>query len=336
MGNLFDLDNDLLKEEKPSKDNSVELRKARALCIRGQKDRALEIYNAILEEDFENEQALLGILRVHSENFRIYEGKQIEDDVYAIESMCPDIMDEEYLNYISKRNDALKSKKEEKKEEPKKEVKEVKAEAPKKNKEEDFNSLFKQANDIGEDDYQKAIDLYLAATACTDDKKLLKKVYYEIGWLYKSWFESGEGEEHYLLVAIDYFNDVIKLCSNTDDYYYLANFFIGDCYKDSGDYETALEYFDKSKEGFSNGWYGVALCHKNLGNYLEESAYLSTFINTQEYKSSNYFLKEALYEFGMLHYDCNDVKKNLVVAKKAFQKLADLGDKRGTDMLKKL
>ena len=82
-----------------------DIKKARALSIRGQYDRALDIYNKILDEDFENEDALIGLLRVHSKNFREFDDKKIEDDIFAIEQMAPDTTNEEYLNYLSKRDD---------------------------------------------------------------------------------------------------------------------------------------------------------------------------------------------------------------------------------------
>ena len=112
--NMFDLDDELLTEEKKS-DFGEYLKKARALCIRGQYDRALEIYNKILDVDYENEEALIGILRVHSKDYREYSGETIENDIHAIETMCPDTYNDEYLKYISKRKDYLSTKKEEKK-----------------------------------------------------------------------------------------------------------------------------------------------------------------------------------------------------------------------------
>ena len=101
--NMFDLDDSLLEDNKS--DYSEEIKKARALSIRGQYDRALDIYNKILDEDFENEEALIGVLRVHSKNFREFDDKKIEDDIFAIEQMAPDTTNEEYLDYLSKRED---------------------------------------------------------------------------------------------------------------------------------------------------------------------------------------------------------------------------------------
>ena len=336
MGNLFDLDDNLLKEEKKeTKDLSVELKKARALCIRGQRDRALEIYNAILEEDFENEQALLGILRVHSENFRIYEGKQVEDDVYAIESMCPDIMDEEYLNYISKRNDALKNTKEEPKKAEEKKTDAKNEEAPKKSEPaETFDSLYEKARGIGEDDYDKAIALFQKAITLTDNKDKLKKAYYEIGELYSSLADETYEDKYYHLAIENY--EKAKKNAGKDHYFYVSLFNIGHMYYALEDYETALDYYKQSAEGYVLGYYFVAVCYQELGDNLEASAYYQTFINKTEFVYSNTFLLQALYSFGYMHYKGNGVKQNLNVAKNAFQKLADLGDKRGTDMLKKL
>ena len=109
--NMFDLDDSLLQTKK---DYTEDLKKARALCIRGQYDRALEIYNKILDEDYENEEALIGILRVHSKDFREYVSIDIENDIHAIESLCPDTINEDYLNYLSKRKDNISTKTENK------------------------------------------------------------------------------------------------------------------------------------------------------------------------------------------------------------------------------
>ncbi|MBR6072149.1 MAG: tetratricopeptide repeat protein [Acholeplasmatales bacterium] len=104
---MFDLDDDLIETNK--KDYLDLLKKARALCIRGQYDRALEIYNQILDEDYENEDALIGILRVHSEDFQIFDSKEINNDIHAIEKMCPDTSNEEYLDYLSRRKKNVKT-----------------------------------------------------------------------------------------------------------------------------------------------------------------------------------------------------------------------------------
>ena len=100
--NMFDLDDELLEDKKNYND---ELKKARVLCIRGQYARALEIYNKILDEDFENEEALIGLLRVHSKDFREFDGDIIEDDIRVIEKIAPDTVNEEYLDYIVKRKE---------------------------------------------------------------------------------------------------------------------------------------------------------------------------------------------------------------------------------------
>ena len=103
--NMFDLDDELLENN----NYADELKKARVLCIRGQYDRALEIYNKILDEDYENEEALIGLLRVHSKDFREFDGDIIEDDIHAIEKLAPDTEDEEYLDYLIKRNNKISS-----------------------------------------------------------------------------------------------------------------------------------------------------------------------------------------------------------------------------------
>ena len=87
-------------------DHKAELRKADILCIREQYDRAIDIYNQILDEDMECEEAYVGLLKAHSEYFTIFSGEQIEKDIRIIERIFPDIENEEYLTFLKKRKEA--------------------------------------------------------------------------------------------------------------------------------------------------------------------------------------------------------------------------------------
>lgn len=104
---LFDFD--IGGSSKPSSSNDELLRKARSLCARGMYDKALDIYNQILDDDFECEEAYIGLLRVHSEDFTIFEGKQIDQDVHAIQKMFPKCNDEEYSEFIKQKEGKNKS-----------------------------------------------------------------------------------------------------------------------------------------------------------------------------------------------------------------------------------
>ena len=95
--------------DKQVKSFDEQLRKAKIYCVRGQYDKALEIYNAILDEDMENQDAYVGLLRVHSEDFTVYEGPEIERDIHTIETLFPDIEDPEYIEYIKKRKQYFSS-----------------------------------------------------------------------------------------------------------------------------------------------------------------------------------------------------------------------------------
>lgn len=105
----FEIEESPKKEEKKAfKD---ELHKAEVLCIRGQYDKSLKIYESILDEDIDNQDAYLGILRVHSEDFTLFDGKDIENDIKVIEKLFEDIDNPDYLAYMKKRNVYLKEKK---------------------------------------------------------------------------------------------------------------------------------------------------------------------------------------------------------------------------------
>ena len=105
--NMFDLDDELLNDNKNKYEE--ELKKANILCIRERFDKALEIYNQILDEDMENEDAYIGLLRAHSKNFSVFDGEEIERDIRVIEKLFPDIMNEEYVNYYTKRKKSLEN-----------------------------------------------------------------------------------------------------------------------------------------------------------------------------------------------------------------------------------
>lgn len=99
---LFDVENNISNYE-------LEIKKARALCIRGQFDRALVIYNSILEDEYDNPDALVGLLRIHSHDFTLFEGEEIEKDMSVIYRLCPNIDDEEFHQYNDKRNQIVKN-----------------------------------------------------------------------------------------------------------------------------------------------------------------------------------------------------------------------------------
>lgn len=108
---LFNFDESLADgfgTAQPKNDYNEKLKKARILCIRGRFQQALEIVEAILDEDMENMGAYVELLRVHTEDFTIYEGSEIDKDIHAIEKLFPDIDNEEYIDYLQKRRKALK------------------------------------------------------------------------------------------------------------------------------------------------------------------------------------------------------------------------------------
>ncbi len=84
-----------------------DLKKAKIYCVRGQYDNALAIYDRILEEDIENQEAYLGLLRAHSENYTIYFSETIDRDVYTLDSLFPDLNDHEYVKFKNARGQLM-------------------------------------------------------------------------------------------------------------------------------------------------------------------------------------------------------------------------------------
>ena len=90
--NMFDLD-DSLFEDKTEENFDEQLELADLLCLREQYDKALKIYNSILDKDMKNEKATIGLLRVHSDCFTKFEGDKIDQDIRIIERLFPNTMD---------------------------------------------------------------------------------------------------------------------------------------------------------------------------------------------------------------------------------------------------
>lgn len=93
-------------------DYSDKLKKARIMCIRGRYEQALNIAEEILDDDPENMGAYIEILRVHSDDFSIFEGEEIDKDIRAIEKLFPDIDNDEYIEFLRNKKKAISNKQE--------------------------------------------------------------------------------------------------------------------------------------------------------------------------------------------------------------------------------
>ena len=118
--NMFDIDDTLLNDN--TSDISKDLELADVLCMRGQFDKALSIYNKIIDKDIKNEGAYIGILKVHSEYFTKFDTPEIEKDIRIIERMFPDITNKEYVAYCLERKKRATKALEKKEKEEKKNI----------------------------------------------------------------------------------------------------------------------------------------------------------------------------------------------------------------------
>lgn len=82
-----------------------ELAKARVFCIRGKFSDALKIYESVVDEEVENVGGYIGIVRVHSKNFTVYDGAEIEKDIDIVRQIArgQNVKDEEYAEYLDAR-----------------------------------------------------------------------------------------------------------------------------------------------------------------------------------------------------------------------------------------
>ena len=88
------------------------LKKARVFCIRERFDEALKIYESIVDEDIECVAGYIGILRVHSKDYTVYDGAEIEKDLKIISKIGDgsEADDDEYVDYLKKRKEYLSKK----------------------------------------------------------------------------------------------------------------------------------------------------------------------------------------------------------------------------------
>ena len=109
---LADLNNGFDKQLSKTSDAMAQtLKKGRALCITERFDEALKIFQGIVDEDIECVAGYIGLLRVYSKDYSVYEGAEIEKYIRIIGKLGDgsESEDEEYLSYIKKRKEFLAS-----------------------------------------------------------------------------------------------------------------------------------------------------------------------------------------------------------------------------------
>ena len=113
---MAELETEQIKPKISSKKEIDELLfKALIFSLREEFDTALEIYKKILEINNENIQANIGVVRVKSYNFNIFDYFGIENDLVKVEQVSKDkkIEDKEYLEFVAKKKAALRYSEEE-------------------------------------------------------------------------------------------------------------------------------------------------------------------------------------------------------------------------------
>ena len=336
--NMFDLDEELLN----GKNNKYEdeLKKAYIYCVRERFDKALEIYNKILDEDMENEDAYVGLLRAHSKNFTEFDGEEIERDIRVIEKLFPDIVNEEYSNYYLTRKKALgdnlnKSTIKEKKEErivvdSSKEIQFIKPiELP------------------STDEYSKGWDLFCNARR-TDDKngyleakKYLEpllytgspSIFYTVGEIYLKTINDKYDDK--LFNAINLFKYVTKY--HVDKY---SNYYVSSCYELGfiyylymGDKSMAMQYLKEVNSHAKMEEYIIAIGllaiiysennpERAYDLFIEFESKFEMACPISNPKLQKYLYSECYYNYALLELKYG----NKEVAKMLFQKSKDNGN----------
>lgn len=96
-------------EKVSNEDKEKQLKKALVLCLRNKFAEALKIYEGLVEDDIDYIPAYIGILRVHSQNFKKFDGEEIEADLNIIDELGDgsEADDENYMNYLAARANYL-------------------------------------------------------------------------------------------------------------------------------------------------------------------------------------------------------------------------------------
>lgn len=101
MASLFDLEETLAED--PAKKYEKAFRKAEIHLIREEYAEAKAIYDEILAEDMDVGKAYVGLLRVHSKDYTVFEGDEIEKTLRILAKLFPDYEDEDLSAYLEKR-----------------------------------------------------------------------------------------------------------------------------------------------------------------------------------------------------------------------------------------
>jgi len=361
---LFDLDESL------SKDNSKysqELTKGRVFCIRGLYDKALEIYNKILDEDIENEGAYVGLLRVHSKDFTVLNGDVIEHDIHVIESLFPNCQNPDYLSFINKRiakKEAEENARKEAEEEAKRLAEEKKrqlAEAAEKRK---IEAEKKRIAD------EKARQRELERMKKTESERKKKeaqklreeKLKEEERNKLNPWLEDLEDafsyieryyDKQYLRAAEGCFlryrkGLVDKKFSPEDMKKYVKkpctldyiDYYLGDAYYKDMDFNNALKYFNSSLDisPNSNPYIPELLFHLGrtygrLDRHKERIECYEKCLLDPRTKKDKKLNGDVLYCMGLSYKYGKGVKKNMDVARDYFEQSSRLGNEYATKLI---
>lgn len=347
---LFDLDDSLIKEEKKPSNYDDDLRKAKVLCIRGEYGAALAIYNAILDKDFENEGALIGILRVHSKDFRELKGEQLDNDIHAIESLHPNTKDPDYLAYKQKRNGSSNSASTSSKpnnslsdlinnifgSEAKTETKKETVSKPAAPSKHDLFLKYKKEGDTAYNNKEpfKGIKSYEMAIPYAQNDEELISIYPRLAWLQ---YDIKETQK-----ALDYMLKALRSgYMNNESYPYN---YIGVCYYELEDWKNALKYFEMGvarfsltkKEQYRLGrlYFNMGFCYYSLGNASDAVTYYEKAIASNDINDST--LSYAYNNAAVLYYYQNKgVTQNKIKGKEYTIKAAKLGHKSSIDRARK-
>lgn len=313
MIDRFDLDNDLMEDSQ--NDFSKDLELANLLCMREQYSKALDIYNKILDKDMKNEEAYIGLLKVHSECFTKYEGADIEKDIRIIERLFPNTLNKEYASYCLDRKKHLQPASNQS--------------TTSSNKNDDYSDIISEffgpkktatKDDDTEVEYRDTIFGRVAVTKKKDANSNVKDIYEDRYRKVKELINDKKASE-----AIPILQELIKAAEEKkineaylNEKFYCKNinallyFDLGYCFQLEKRRDDSLIYYKKSLSIITKDErYYITLIYNMAGlyfdnkNYSEALKYYLERLSIKEYDAAYYYV-------GYCYYMLQDYEKSLI------------------------
>ncbi len=92
----------MLNDQQKVAEEMESIKRANVLCVRGEFDEAEKLVSLFIDRNYDRIEGYVALLRVHSKDYTLYEGAQIEKDLRVIQKIVgsKQINDNEYNGYV--------------------------------------------------------------------------------------------------------------------------------------------------------------------------------------------------------------------------------------------